>query len=315
MNRRAWPVLLCCAALTATYPIPRAASNHVLSGQTPKSDLVFMYATVQNREGAFAIGLDKSYFTLRSQKEPVDIAYFSAERPAASIALLYDSSNSMKQATQAWQRAVRDGMATLLKQSKENEYMLVFFGNEPTVAAEWSRDTARIIDALNRTAIVKQKGYTALYDTCQMAAEQLSRRATEKRVIIIITDGEDNASRIEYSKLKEILKKSDVLVYSVARGNVIDSLAAYAHGVLSEFSKISGGETQVAIRPSEVTAAFEDIASRLQHQYRIGFRPKTLDDKWHPIELSVTLPPRGNTAKSVRLSVHTRQGYYATAPH
>jgi VWFA-related protein len=297
MNSRAWQVLLCCVALVVACPIPRAASNQIPSGQPDRSDLVFMYATVQNKEGAFAIGLDKSQFTLRSHKELLDIAYFSAESPATSIALLYDASNSMKQATQAWQRAASDGVASLLKQSKEpSEYMLVFFGNEPTVAVEWSRDTARIIEALNRSAIVKQKGYTALYDTCQMAAEQLSRRATMKHVVILITDGEDNASQVGFSKLKEFLKRSDVLVYSVVRGNVIDSLAYNAHGVLGEFSKISGGETLVAIRPSEVTEAFDEIASRLKHQYRIGFHQKTLDDKWHPIEMSVTLPPKDNSA-------------------
>lgn len=314
MNRTAGQVLLCCASLVLAYPVLLAASNQIRSGQTPNSALVFLYATVQNKKGDFAVGLDKSYFTLKSQKESLDIAYLSAETPAASIALLYDLSGSMKQAKEPWHRAVRDGIAKFLKQGNQaNEYMLMSFGGKSGGSTEWSRDGAWVIEALNNAAILKQHGDTALYDVCKIAVEQLSRRANEKRVIILITDGQDNSSRTEYFKLREILKQSAALVYSVAPIVEFDSFAPFGQSVLREFSKISGGESLVAKFPSEVTAAFEDIASRLQHHYRIGFRPTTLDNKWHPISLSVTFPTE-NTGKSVRLLVHTRQGYYATAP-
>jgi len=306
--------LLCCIALVSVCRVPLVHSDE-LSSQDSKRDLVFLHATVQNKEGAFAVGLNRSFFTVKSRDETEDIAYFSSQASATSIVLLIDVSGSMKYVMQSWLRPALDGLATFLHANKgTNEYLLVFFAAEPTVAVDWTTDTARVLEALNKSA-TKRLMDTALYDSCEMAIEGLSRRDSPRRVIILVTDGEENASRTENSKIKEALKKTDILVYSVSRRGIMDSLSSYAHTILNEFSIITGGAAFVTSRPSEISGAFEGIASQLQHQYRIGFYPRTLDTKWHPLEVSVTLPPKDSSSKPQRLFVHTRQGYYATRSH
>jgi Ca-activated chloride channel family protein len=313
MRSRSLTRLLCCAALVVACQSALVQSQSS-SIQQPKSNAVYLYATVQNKEGAYALDLDKSYFTLKSQKEIEEITSVSSAAPETSIALLIDVSGSIQEIKQTWQRPALDGLAAFLRQSKgANEYLLMFFAGDTNMAVDWTRDPELVIGAMNRRMSSKQTGATAMYDSCQKAIEQLSLRATERRVIILVTDGEDNASRTESSNFKEMLKKSDVLIYSITGPGMNDSLSAFGRLALNGLAAISGGEALIANRARELTAAFQEIASRLQHQYRIGFYPKTLDNKWHPIDLSVTVHSNDNPPKKKHLVVHTRQGFYAIA--
>jgi len=131
----------------------------------------------------------------------------------------------------------------------------------------------------------------------------------------LISDGQDNNSRYNFSEVRRLLKESDVVLYSIGILGGSDpgsSLGMEGQAILEELSAVSGGKAFFPNTSAEMDELFERIALELRHQYSIGYRPKNFanDGKWHKLKVKVT-PPRGLP----RLFVRSREGYYAvTAP-
>ncbi len=288
---------------------------------SPKETL--LNVTVVDGGGQYVTGLGKTDFKVFDDTLPQEITSFSNDDKAASIGILLDLSESMAE----WAR--RGFTSRIVKQAvsrftqlggKGNEYFIVAFDARPRLLLDWTDDVSAINSALAQLAEVKPKGNTALFDACYLGAEHLPRSKHDKRVLILITDGEDNASKQSFEKARRVMRESGSLIYgvlirTVTQGGVVsEALAEESKSVLLDLALPSGGAVWFPEKPSEVLAAFESIAQELHHQYMIGFSSMNAGagEKWHRIKVVVTSAQ--NAQREPRhLSIRSRQGYYSSA--
>jgi Ca-activated chloride channel family protein len=139
--------------------------------------------------------------------------------------------------------------------------------------------------------------------------------AHPKQVILLISDGQDNESRYTFKEVRERLKETGVLVYSIGILGGNDpgsSLGMEGQSLLDEWSAVSGGKAFFPQDKKEIDASFDRIATELRHQYVLGFKPskETADGKWHRLKIKVT-PPLTAKGRKQSAFVRYRDGYYA----
>lgn len=284
------------------------------------SEPVVLTVTVTNGHGEFVTGLQQDNFAILVDKATVKIDSLNDEDVPMSIGILFDSSGSMddtRYGASTKFRILREGIARFLDLSnKSNEYFVIGFNYRPQLLLDWTSDSRAVIDKLTP---LQPRGNTALYDACYLGVEKVMRGRFSKRVIILISDGENNESHYTLNDLRRLLKESSVTLYStnlLIGGNFGSSLGAEGRTVLAELSKLSGGvafsqEEGVRINPKQVAAVFELIADELRHQYSISLSPPTSsgDKGWHRIKIKVTLPPKA-PREMHGLSVRSREGVF-----
>jgi VWFA-related protein len=151
------------------------------------------------------------------------------------------------------------------------------------------------------------RGQTALYDAIAMGLEQLQSASLEKKVLIVVSDGGDNASRLKLNDVMTLAGQSSAVIYTV--GVFDEDDPDRNPGVLKRLAQSTGGEAFLPDRLSEVVAISERIARDIRHQYIIGYVPSNAarDGSYRSIRV------RARAKGQDKLSVRTRTGYIAGA--
>jgi Ca-activated chloride channel family protein len=304
-------VVLCCvwavSAQTAT-PTPAATPNDDEDRPIKSNvDLVTMTLTVTDMYGRFVSGLNKSAFTVLDNNVEQKIDFFSDADSPVSVGILFDISGSMSGEKIA---KARQALGRFIGTSHpSDEYFLVAFNSRAQLLMDRTRDGDAVLDKLT---LVQPKSNTALYDACYLGVEKVTRGAHQKKALLIISDGQDNNSRYNFTDVRRLLKESDVTVYAVGilGGQDIGSgLGISGQSLLDELASVTGGKSFYPNTSVELDEIFERIALELRHQYSIGYYPAGFvpDGKWHKLKVKVK-PPRGLP----RLGVRGRDGYYAS---
>ena len=269
------------------------------------TDLITLNVTVTDIYGRYVSGLTKRNFAVFDEKVQQNITFFSDDDAPASVGILFDLTGSMS--GEKVSRA-KSAIAHFIETSHEkDEYFLsTLQSGRAFLNVDRTRDARSILDKLT---FVQTKGNTAFYDGVYLAAERVQRGIYPKRVVLVISDGQDNNSRYTFNDLRKALRETDVAVYAVGIEESGDSLAFSGSAILDELANISGGKSFYPRGPDEMDDIFEQIALELRHQYSIGYRPANFvtDGRWHRIKVTVS-PPRGMP----RLYVHSKDGYFAT---
>jgi Ca-activated chloride channel family protein len=271
------------------------------------TDLVTVTMTVTDMYGRYVSGLGKSAFTILDNNVEQKIEFFSDVDAPVSVGILFDISGSMSgekisKARQALGRFIATSHPS-------DEYFLIAFNSRAQLLMDRTRNGDAVLDKLT---LVTPKSQTALYDAVYLGVEKVTRGAHQKKAILIISDGQDNNSRYNFTDVRRLLKESDVTVYSVgilSGGDYGSSLGMSGQSFLDELSSVTGGKTFYPNTNVELDEIFERIALELRHQYSMGYYPKDFvpDGKWRKIKVRVK-PPRGLP----RLGVRSREGYYAS---
>lgn len=280
----------------------------------PDSGTIVLTVTVLDKKGFYVDGLQKSHFTVFDNKTPQEVTFFKGqEDEPASVGIILDASGSMY--ADKLER-VGAGLARFMREShRENEYFLIGFNERPQLLADWTRDGQEI---LSRIAAIKPYRNTALYDACYLGVEKITHGRHPKRMLLLISDGQDNISRFSFKELTKLLQESDVMLYAVGIFGPSDpgsSLGLEGQAILEQLSEITGGSASYPNTPKELDVNFGRLAYELRHQYQLGFKPADAarDGKWHKIKVQVTLPP-GAALPDLKISTaRTREGYYATS--
>lgn len=272
-----------------------------------KTDLVTLTLTVTDYYGRYVSGLTKDAFTVLDNGEEQELTFFSDSDAPVSIGILFDVSGSMSgekigKARKALERFINTSHPS-------DEYFLIAFNSRAQLLLDRTRDGEAVLQKLT---LVEPKNNTALYDACYLGVERVTRGAHQKKAILIISDGQDNASRYNFKEVRRLLKESDVTIYSVGIMDGRDSGSMegmQGQAFLDELSSVTGGKSFYPNTSVELDEIFERIALELRHQYSVGYTPKNFqpDGKWHKVKVKVK-PPRGLP----RLTVRNREGYYAT---
>jgi Ca-activated chloride channel family protein len=271
------------------------------------TDLVSLTLTVTDQYGRFVSGLKKDAFTILDNGEAQDITYFSDSDAPISVGIVFDVSGSMggEKITRA-----RKALERFIETSHpSDEYFLIAFNTRAQLLLDRTRNGEAVLEKLT---LVQPKASTALYDACYLGVERVTRGSHQKRALLIISDGQDNSSRYNFREVRRLLKESDVNVYAVGildPGDSGSSTGLQGQAFLDELAGVSGGQSFYPQTKAEMDEIFERIALELRHQYSIGYTPKDFapDGKWHKVKVKIK-PQRGLP----RLSVRSREGYYAT---
>ena len=277
-----------------------------------------MTVTVTDERGRIVEKIGKDHFIILDGKIPQQVSFFEQKDVPLSVGFLLDFSGSMTRLDKDRLVTVRDSLLRFIQEGhRSNEYFILAFANLPQVVTDWTRDEATIREAFNKPALGIPKGPTAFYDACYLGIEKLRHGSNTKRVLILLTDGMDNVSRRTYKDLRETLKQSQAIIYSVYTEDPVIATLRFGRDVLGEIASISGGSVLSAFDKAAVARALEAIAEELRHQYTIGFKPTSLDGKWHSLKVKLEPDKIEDISKSgerrrVSIKAHTRQGYYAS---
>jgi Ca-activated chloride channel family protein len=301
-------ILTISSALIAQKPTPTPAAGD--DSEAPvkiKTDLVTLTLTVTDLYGRYVSGLTKNAFSVTDNNVDQEITFFSDSDAPVSVGILFDVSGSMS--GEKIQKARTALSRFILTSHPSDEYFLIAFNNRAQLLMDRTRDGDAVLQKLT---LVQPKSNTALYDAVYLGLERVTRGTHQKRALLIISDGQDNASRYNFSEVRRLMKESDVVAYAVGIVNPNDvgsSVGMQGQAFLDEISSVSGGKAFYPQTDVEMDEIFERIALELRHQYSIGYTPKDFqaDGKWRKLKVKVN-PPRGLP----RLNVRGREGYFAT---
>ena len=264
--------------------------------------LVVLHATVSDRQGGFVSDLGERDFEVYEDGVPQSIRLFSNEDVPVTVGLVVDHSTSMRPKLAEVTAAAR---AFVRSSNRDDEMFVVNFNESVSLglpgAFRFTDSTAELGDAI---AAMPTEGRTALYDAIAKALEELQAGTRDKKVLIVVSDGGDNASAQSLAQVMELAGKSSAVVYTV--GIFDESDEDRNPGVLKRLAQATGGEAFLPDRIGDVPAICERIARDIRHQYTIGYVPINLahDGAYHAIR--VLARAQGHHDK---LSVRTRTGY------
>lgn len=268
---------------------------------------VRLNATVLDSSGRSVLDLTKDAFHVYEDGVPQTINYFRHEDLPVSLGILIDSSGSMYDKRLAVNQASLD----LVKLSnKQDEAFLVDFSWEPYLDEDFTSDPAQLQQGLN---YIKSSGGTAMYDALVAAADYLSKNAKHpKQVLLIITDGEDNASTATLeSAIRRIQDLDGPTIYCVGLlfGSDTDKTEArHARRVLETLAEQTGGVAYFPKSLKEVDPIAAEVAEEIRTQYTIAYRSTKPPDQGNGDYRVVHVEAK---AKGYgKLQVRTRSGYF-----
>jgi Ca-activated chloride channel homolog len=174
-------------------------------------ELINVTATISDQSGRFVSGLQKDDFKVYEDDQPVEVTHFSAERVPVSLGVILDTSGSMAgdkihEAQSALDRFIYDLL------DAQDELFVYRFSNYPILLQTWTTDRRLISRALGRLV---PNGGTAMYDAVIEALPLAARGQNQKKALLIISDGNDTASRVGIREVKRQIRESEVLVYAI----------------------------------------------------------------------------------------------------
>jgi len=294
--------MLALAMFAAIVPGSHAQSQPAAAYQISVDvDLVVLPVTVRDRQGRNVSDLDESDFKIYEDRVPQSIRLFRHEDVPVVAGLLVDHSGSMRPKI----AEVIAGARAFVRSSNPNDRMFVVNFNERVSlglpnAIEFTAEPDQLERAIWRDYAV---GETALYDAIVKALAKLHTGGLDKKVLVVISDGADNASSHSLGQALEMAERSSAIIYTVGLFAPEDRDANPK--VLRRLAQETGGEAFFPNQPSAVTEICERIARDIRNQYTIGYvsTDAQRDGVYRAIRVSAQAPGHG------KLFVRTRSGY------
>jgi Ca-activated chloride channel homolog len=257
-------------------------------------------------QGSLVTDLNLSAFRVIENKLPAGINHFSDKDVPVSLALVLDDSGSMKEKRPAVQSAAMD----LIKASNpEDETSITNFAETSYLDQGFTRDLAKLQVALAQSNTVS--GGTALFDTLIGAANHLAEASHHsKQVIVVVTDGRDNASAADLpAAIRRVQTANGPVIYTIGLlYDVPSSDARRARQDLQSLSDETGGLAFFPGSVNDVDKIAEEVAKDIRSQYTIAYRPPSISstEGYRTILVNASSSTRG------KLVVRTRKGYLRT---
>jgi Ca-activated chloride channel family protein len=266
-------------------------------------DVVVLHASTRNRRGTLVSGLGKEAFQVYENGVLQQIKTFSHDDIPVTVGLVVDNSGSMipKHAE------VIAAAVAFARSSHPADQMFVVTFNENVsfglpARAPFTDKPEQLRVALSK---ILPNGKTALYDAVAAALQLVKRGNRDKRVLIVVSDGADNASQHKLEQIMTMAGQSDVIIYTVGLFEPDDPDKNPA--VLKRLANATGGDAFLPESIKEVAPAFEQIARDIRNQYTLTYTPanRSQDGTYRTVLVTAVAPGRGS------IKVRTRAGYYA----
>src|ERR1700693_240659 len=312
--------LLICAAVVfasaafAQIPVPNSVppppsqdSNAGKQGSSIKVDvnLVVLHTTVLDDRHRFADGLKSENFRVFEDKIEQKLSVFKREDVPVSMGLVIDNSGSMRDK----RPRVNEAAITLVQASNPNDEAFVVNFNDDfylDLDKDFTNSVPELKEALER---IDSRGSTALYDAIIGSLDHLKKASKDKRVLLIVTDGEDNTSHNSLDKTTREVQKTDTVIYTIGLlSEESKKNSKRAKKALEQIAQASGGVAFFPENVDDVHNICEQVAKDIRNQYTLAYYPSNTkrDGTYRTVQVEV-IPPRGRG----KLVARTRNGYYA----
>jgi len=290
------------AAFAAALIIQSAVARQPPSTFRAETRLVVLYATVKNSRSELVTDLDRRAFTVYENGRRQPITIFRRDDIPVSLGLLIDNSGSMRSLRSRVQAAA---LAFVRASNPQDEAFVLNFADRARIDVPLTSDVGVLEAGIAR---VDSIGGTALRDAVDMAETYVRRQATrDRKVLLVITDGNDNASTTTLERVQTEAERSDIVLYGVGLfGRTDPSIARRGRRELDQLTGRTGGIAYYPESLDDIDAVAVDLARQIRNQYTIAYAPvnQALDDSYRTIRVEVTGPER--------YMVRTRAGYRAT---
>ena len=268
-------------------------------------DLVHFGVVVTDKQGAPITGLTSNDFEIIEEGRPQTVKFFAAGDPQSApplhLGVLLDTSGSMD-------RDIADVRTAAIKflnaMMEASDVTLVDFDTEVRVARYGQNDYPRLIERIRRR---KPGGMTALYDALGVYLNGAASQDGQK-ILILYTDGGDTRSSLRLGDVLDLLKASDVTVYSIGYlEHQTSSVRNEARGQLHHFASMTGGQSFFPVNTKELDRLYENIRREIAARYSLGYTStdERADGAWRDVKIRLKRPD----LKNVKL--RTRSGYFA----
>jgi len=290
-------------------------------------NLVDVLFTVLNRRNKLVPELAKSDFKIWDDKAPQEIRYFSKQTDLPlRIGMLLDTSNSIRDRIKFEQDASVNFLFSVLRHNKDEAFVMTF-DDEPQILQGFTGDAGALRDQITKT---RAGGGTAIYDAVYEACvKELSHPPRPpgdqpdvvRRVMILISDGEDNLSTHTRAEAIEMAQRTSVVIYTISTSTQWVSLSQTdpnkmgdrkyhltdGDKILQELAEETGGRAFFPYHVDDLDQSFQDIGDELRNQYSIAYLPTNyvLDGRYHKIRIEVP--------EHKGYQVRARRGYFARA--
>jgi VWFA-related protein len=305
--------LIGCVILSATFlwaqqpappaPPPAAAADQD-EAPTFRADtrLVLVHASVLDKNGKLITDIPESGFKVYENNVEQPIKIFRREDVPVSMGIIIDNSGSMSQKRSSVAAAA---LALVKNSNPEDEVFIVNFSDDAYLDQPLTSSIKKLEEALDR---LDARGGTAMRDALGMSIDYVKDKGKkDKKVLLVITDGDDNASNETLEQLVRKAQASEVLIYSIALlDEEVPRRAKNARRALKEIAEATGGVDFYPKTLAEVEQITPRIAHEIRNQYTIAYSPLNLqlDGNFRAIKVVVN----GYGKPTVR----TRNGYYAS---
>ncbi len=262
---------------------------------------VVLHATVVDDKQHLVMNLSKDAFTVYEDGQPQRIIAFHHEDIPVALGIVIDNSGSMRDK----RPKVNQAAINLVKASNPNdEVFVVNFNDEYYLDQDFTSHVDLLKDALDR---IEARGGTALYDAIVASADHLKSARLEKKVLLVVTDGEDNASRESLEQaIRRLQADNGPTVYTI--GLLGDEHARRAKRALQAVAEQTGGVAFFPKELSEVDEISQEVAHDIRNQYTLVYKPTIPQSRGGYRTIKVEAHAKGYK----NLSVRTRSGYYAS---
>jgi len=264
-------------------------------------DEVTLHATVVDDHNRLVTNLARTDFTVMEDGKPQKITSFRREDIPVALGIVIDNSGSMRDK----RPAVNAAAINLVQSSNpQDKVFVVNFNEEYFLDQDYTASIPKLKDALER---IEARGGTALYDAVVASSDHLKKSGElEKKVLLVVTDGEDNASRESLEQaVRRLQTENGPTVYTV--GLLGDEHSKRARRALREMAEETGGVAFFPRDLSEVNSITSQIAHDIRNQYTIQYKPSTPQSNGGYRAVKVEANAKGYK----KLQVRTRSGYYA----
>ena len=270
-------------------------------------DLVVLDVSVQDKNGQPVHGLNEKDFRVYEDKVEQPVSSFSAEESPVTWGLVLDRSSSMRDMTKEVYAAA---LNVIDQGTNEDEMFIMTFNNKTEIVSDLTSDRRQLANSIFG---LHADGSTALYDAVDSALDHVKQGKHRKKVLVVVTDGGDNKSRIRFSRLVEKVKESDVLIYTVgmyggmAHNPTESRLTAEPQNRLRQLAEITGAYAHFPQDSNKCREVMAKIAQEVSEHYTIGYYPtkQMRDGRWRKIKVVVDRQP------NAKYIVRSRAGYYA----
>jgi len=291
-------ILVCLAVNTSAQQQPYTLSVDI--------DLVLLNVRVHDKDGRVVSGLTQDNFQIFEDGKPQEIKFVMAEDAPATVGLVIDNSGSMlnKRA-----EVVEAATAFIEQSNRKDEMFIVNFSDTVRMGLPPSTPFTNDFETLKRALLtIQADGRTALYDGVAVGLRHLDKGSYQKKALIVLSDGGDNASQARLGDVLKLAQQSSATLYTIGVYDPYDR--EKNPKVIKDLAKLTGGESFVPQSVKQLGKIWERIAGGIRSQYTLGYVSTNglRDGKFRQVKVSAL------NAAGKPLQVRTRTGYLAGSP-